>query len=197
MHYFENKKMESERKRIFCRFKGKVFMFWTDKGVFSRDQVDMGSLLLIKNVIEKIGVKDKEILDVGCGYGPIGIILKEFGAKYVLMIDVNKRATRLAKDNIKLNKLDGIEVKGGDFLKMEPIKKFDIVVCNPPIHMGKEVILEFARKAKDWLKENGVFVMVVMTRHGGKSLFKELEKIYSVVEEIDRESGYRIFLMKI
>ena len=63
MHYFENKKIESQRKKIFCRFKGKVFMFWTDKGVFSKDEVDKGSLLLIKNTIEKIGVKNKEILE--------------------------------------------------------------------------------------------------------------------------------------
>ena len=197
MHYFENKKMESQRKKIFCRFKGKVFMFWTDKGVFSKDEVDKGSLLLIKNTIEKIGVKNKEILDVGCGYGPIGIILKEFGAKYVLMIDINKRATRLAKDNIKLNKIEGVEVKRGDFLEMIPEKKFDIVVCNPPIHMGKDVIIEIAKKAKEWLKDNGVFLMVIMTRHGGKSIFEELTKIYSCVEEIDKESGYRIFLCKI
>ncbi len=196
MHYFENKKMESERKKIFCRFKGKVFMFWTDKGVFSKDEVDKGSLLLIKNVIEKIGVKDKEVLDIGCGYGPIGIILKEFGAKYVLMIDINKRATRLAKDNVKLNKLENIEVKRGNFLEMVPEKKFDIVVCNPPIHMGKDIVIEFAKKAKKWLKENGIFTMVIMTRHGGKSIFEELKKFYSHVEEIDRESGYRIFLMK-
>ena len=197
MHYFENKKMESQRKKIFCRFKGKVFMFWTDKGVFSKDEVDKGSLLLIKNTIEKIGVKNKEILDVGCGYGPIGIILKEFGAKYILMIDINKRATRLAKDNIKLNKIEGVEVKRGDFLEMIPEKKFDIVVCNPPIHMGKDVIIDIAKKAKEWLKDNGVFLMVIMTRHGGKSLFEELKKIYSRVEEIDKESGYRIFLCKI
>ena len=197
MHYFENKKMESQRKKIFCRFKGKVFMFWTDKGVFSKDEVDKGSLLLIKNTIEKIGVKNKEILDVGCGYGPIGIILKEFGAKYVLMIDINKRATRLAKDNIKLNKIESVDVKRGDFLEMIPEKKFDIVVCNPPIHMGKDVIIDIAKKAKEWLKDNGVFLMVIMTRHGGKSLFEELKKIYSCVKEIDKESGYRIFLCKI
>jgi 16S rRNA (guanine1207-N2)-methyltransferase len=197
MHYFENKKIESQRKKIFCRFKGKVFMLWTDKGVFSKDEVDKGSLLLIKSTIEKIGVKNKEILDVGCGYGLIGIILKEFGAKYVLMIDINKRATRLAKDNIKLNKIEGVEVKRGDFLEMIPEKKFDIVVCNPPIHMGKDIVIDITKKTKEWLKDNGVFLMVIMTRHGGKSIFEELTKIYSCVEEIDKESGYRIFLCKI
>ena len=197
MHYFENKKIESQRKKIFCRFKGKVFMLWTDKGVFSKDEVDKGSLLLIKSTIEKIGVKNKEILDVGCGYGLIGIILKEFGAKYVLMIDINKRAVRLAKENIKLNRIESVEVKRGDFLEMIPEKKFDIVVCNPPIHMGKDIVIDITKKTKEWLKDNGVFLMVIMTRHGGKSIFEELTKIYSCVEEIDKESGYRIFLCKI
>ncbi len=170
-------------------------MFWTDKGVFSKDEVDKGSLLLIKNAIEQVGVKNKEILDIGCGYGPIGIILRDFGAKYVLMIDINKRATKLAKDNIKLNKVESVEVKRGNFLEMVPEKKFDIVVCNPPIHMGKDNVIEIAKKAKEWLKDKGVFLMVIMTRHGGKSIFKELKKIYPCVNEIDKESGYRIFLM--
>ena len=100
-HYFTNDNLESEIKKFDIKLFDNNFSFNTDNGVFSKGELDYGSYLLIKNVLSLVS---GDILDLGCGYGPIGIIIRKMTDSKVLMSDVNKRAVHLANMNIKLNK---------------------------------------------------------------------------------------------
>ena len=108
--YFENdKSIKSERKKITIKIKDKSFDMITDNGVFSKDKLDYGTRILLET-ITKEEPKGKA-LDLGCGYGIIGIYLSlSTDISEIDMVDVNKRALILAKDNTKLNKIDNINI---------------------------------------------------------------------------------------
>ena len=97
-YYTDNNNLPSNRKIFDYYFDNEVFSFTTDNGVFSKDNVDYGSYVLLKTIYRlDLG---KSLLDLGSGYGPIGIILKRFNPNVdIEMVDVNSRATELAKIN--------------------------------------------------------------------------------------------------
>ena len=112
-HYFTNEDLKSEIKKFEIEFDKQKLIFNTDNGVFSKGELDYGSYLLIKNVLPIVKGK---VLDLGCGYGPIGCIINKITNSEVLMIDVNKRAVHLANMNIKENKLSNINAIVNDGL---------------------------------------------------------------------------------
>ena len=100
-HYFTNENLPSDIKETKCSVLGNNFTFLTDNGVFSKDGLDFGSRLLLEVVpLEEVGGK---ILDMGCGYGVLGIVLAKVLSAKVDMVDVNLRALHLSKRNAKLN----------------------------------------------------------------------------------------------
>ena len=102
--YFTNKKLKSNIKKINCVIRGKRFEFYTDNGVFSKDGLDFGSRLLLDFIpLEEVGGK---VLDLGCGYGVIGIVLNKLTGANVDMVDVNLRALHLTEMNMKENKME-------------------------------------------------------------------------------------------
>ena len=102
-HYFTNENLKSEIKKVLIKINNKTFTFNTDLGVFSKKGLDFGSRTLI-NALLKENLSGR-LLDVGCGYGTIGIILSTFFSLNTDMIDINKRAVHLAELNIKENKV--------------------------------------------------------------------------------------------
>ncbi len=189
-HYFKNdSNLKENLKLIVCNFNGKQYRFYTDSGVFSRTQVDEGSLILLKSL--DIPTSTKTLLDLGSGYGPIGIIIKDQCPKIdILQTDVNEKAILLCEKNNKLNDVQTTcEVSDG----FKNIKTtFDMITLNPPIRAGKEVVYELYTKSFDHLNKDGSFWIVVRKKQGALSHIKFLETIFKEVKIINKSKGYYV-----
>jgi len=194
-HYFTNSQnLRSEIRSISYENKGQVFTFFSDLGVFSKDKFDFGSRLLVDTILENEKRKNLEFLDVGCGYGFIGITLSLILDSCVEMVDVNKRALHLCERNIKENKIKGKCYLSNVYEKVEG--KYDFIVTNPPIRAGKAVVLEILLEARNYLKKDGVLWFVVRKDQGAKSLIKNIETVYNC-EIVKKEKGFYIMCAKI
>ncbi|WP_455677543.1 class I SAM-dependent methyltransferase [Sharpea azabuensis] len=189
-HYFENdESVISEPATITYDFQGKHLIYTTDHGVFSRQRLDFGSRVLMDSI--DIG-NAKSMLDVGCGYGTMGIALKSVHEDLqVLMTDVNKRAISLAKENIKCNNLEGIDVIESDVYE-NVHDTYDLVISNPPIRAGKKVVSAIISGSYDHLNMGGRLVFVIQKKHGSPSAKKLMEDIFGNATVINREKGYYI-----
>ena len=133
-HYFENdKKVQSEERKTKAIIKNKSFTFITDNGVFSKKGLDFGTRTLLEALPDYI---QGDVLDIGCGYGPIGIYLKSTYEVSVDMIDINLRSLKLATKNAKLNNVNVSIFESDAFNNVD--KKYDYIITNPPIRVGKE-----------------------------------------------------------
>ena len=157
-HYFVNEELKSDLKSKIVKVNDKEFKFYTDNGVFSKKGLDFGSRTLINELLD-IDLSGK-LLDVGSGYGVIGIILSSFFHLKVDMVDVNKRAIHLAKMNIKENKIVAASVFYSDAYE-NVTEKYDNIVTNPPIRAGKEVVYKILFGAKEHLVDGGALYFVI------------------------------------
>ncbi len=188
-YYTKETKSKSNIKKVTIKIKNIVLELLTDNGVFSKKGLDFGTRCLLENLSDIKG----DVLDIGCGYGPIGIyVAKRYNAK-VTMSDINQRAISLAKKNIYLNKVD-CEVIQSDMYE-NIIGSYDHIITNPPIRIGKEKLYYLLKEAKQYLKPNGNLWLVVNKNQGAKSLVKELEKDY-LVQIIDKNKGFYIILAR-
>ena len=189
-HYFENdESVISEPATITYDFQGKHLIYTTDHGVFSRQRLDYGSRVLMDAI--DIG-NAKSMLDVGCGYGTMGIALKSVHEDLqVLMTDVNKRAISLAKENIKCNNLEGIDVIESDVYE-NVHDRYDLVISNPPIRAGKKVVSAIISGSYDHLNEGGRLVIVIQKKQGAPSAKKLMEEIFGNATVIKKDKGYYI-----
>lgn len=195
-HYFTNENnLKSEIRTI--RYTNGAFslVFNSDNGVFSKDHLDFGSKLLIETMIKNVDNtdKNKSILDVGCGYGFIGISLAKMLNSKVVMVDINKRAIHLTNMNIKENKVIAQAFESNIYENVK--EKFDVIVSNPPIRAGKNIVLEILERAHEFLNINGELWFVIRKDQGAKSIAKELEKIYKI-EIMEKSKGFYIFRAK-
>ena len=188
-YYTDNKDLDSDRKEFEYYFDNEVFRFTTDNGVFSKKSVDYGSYILVKSIYKKdLG---STLLDLGSGYGPIGIILKRFHPELdVEMVDVNSRAVELCQLNSSNNSTDIKVHLCDDISKLD--NKFDTIVLNPPIRAGKAVIYSLYEKSKEMLNEDGHFYIVIRKAQGAQSSIKKLETLFNTVRTIERDSGYLV-----
>lgn len=184
-HYFENDNMAvSKIIETKAKINDKIFTFKTDNNVFSKKGLDFGTRTLLESLdLEKI---KGDVLDIGCGYGPIGIYLASFGLS-VDMIDVNKRALSLAQENAKINNVK-VNIFESDMYS-NVSKKYDYIITNPPIRVGKKILYEILFKAKDYLNKNGSLILVIHKDQGAKSLYKELGNSYKT-EILGKNKGY-------
>ena len=171
---------------------GRSFEFMTASGLFSKSRVDLGSRLLVESmVLPEKGI----VLDMGCGYGTVGIAAAVFNPRLqVFMVDVNIRAVRLARRNAEINNAENVIVKRGNLY--EPVKDlaFDCVLSNPPVTAGMETVKAIISGASLHMARNGTFQMVVRSKIGGKRLCTILEEAFGNVEVLARGSGYRVLL---
>jgi len=177
-HYFENNEnLESKLRIISYIYKGWAFNFYSDIGVFSKNKIDYGSQFLLETFLKFNDSNNLSILDVGCGYGFIGICLAKILNSNVDMIDINKRAIHLTKMNVKVS---NVNVKVFISNSFENVKeKYNIIITNPPIRAGKKVVLDILLGANDFLEKNGELWCVIRKDQGAKSIKKELENIYN------------------
>ncbi len=194
-HYYSEKQTSKLRiTELNCELRGNKLKLYTGSGVFSIKRIDPGTHLLIENCIIK---ENWEILDLGCGYGPIGIaIAKAFPSTKVLMTDINERAVKLARNNTELNSITNAKTRKSDLYK--GIKEtFNTIITNPPQTAGKEVCFQIIQQAKPHLKKGGLLQLVARHNKGGKELEKKMNEIFNNVESIAKKSGYRIYLSRL
>lgn len=195
-HYFsEVQDVKSVKKIINYEIKNEKFEFLTDNGVFSKTKVDFGTDVMLRTFLnENKKMGNIQILDIGCGYGVVSVVLKRFFRKIrILSTDVNERALELTKENIqKNNRTDDFEVRKS-FVFDNISENFDMILSNPPIRAGKQVIFEIYEKSFFHLNKNGKFYCVIQTKHGAKSTKKKLEELFGNCTTLVIEAGYRIF----
>lgn len=192
-HYFTNKpQTASETAAWTYTLRGKEFKFVTDAGVFSKKTVDFGSRLLVET-IDFSELVSGDILDVGCGYGPIGLALaKEDAERKVEMVDVNERALGLAKQNASNNRLANVLIHPSDIYESVEGKDFAAIVSNPPIRAGKKVVHGILTGAFDLLKEGGTLTIVIQKKQGAPSAKAKMEETFGNTEVIAKDKGYWI-----
>ena len=194
-HYFtNNQNLKSEIREIYYENNGEVFKFFSDLGVFSKDKVDFGSKVLLETVLEMEKRKNLNILDVGCGYGFLGIVLSRFLESHVDMVDINLRAIHLCTRNIKENKVNAHAFASNIYKSVNSM--YDIIISNPPIRAGKKVVMDILLGAQKHLNQNGILWFVIRKDQGAKSILKSLENIYDC-KVVKKEKGFYIMFAKI
>ena len=187
-HYFENdNNLVSEIRPFSISINNTNFTFNTDNGVFSKGELDFGTYLLLKNVL-KLDINGN-VLDLGCGYGPIGIILKKLKNVNVTMSDINNRAIHLTKMNAKKNNVSVSVINSDGYENISD--NFDYIISNPPIRVGKKKLYELLLESKDHLNESGKLIIVVRKEQGALSLIKDMSNDYSILV-LDKEKGFFI-----
>lgn len=160
-HYFtQNPKVKLKKKEIFFNFLDNKYTFFTDNGVFSKDHVDLGTIILLKHTIQNINTDNFSCLDIGCGYGVVAAVIKKnFSNCKITLSDINERAISLSVENLKKNNIDKFNIVKSDLF--DSIKgKFDIIISNPPIRAGKKQFFKLYEKSYEYLNNGGLFFVL-------------------------------------
>jgi 16S rRNA (guanine1207-N2)-methyltransferase len=190
-YYSRTQKVESEPKFWDFTLRSQLFRFKTDNGVFSKKEVDFGSRLLIE-AFELPNVEGS-VLDVGCGYGPIGLsIAKNYPERIVHMIDVNERAIELSKANAVQNAIHNVEIYESDTLINVKEFNFAAILTNPPIRAGKKTVHDIFEQSYEHLVTGGELWIVIQKKQGAPSALEKLKERFTTVETIDKSKGYFI-----
>ena len=192
-HYFkDDPNLASNIKTITYEVNGLTMNLLTDNGVFSKSKVDEGSLAFLKVILPlDLG---NNILDLGCGYGTIGLTLAVVKKEArVTLADINSRALALCRRNAELNNVSQrVTILQSDiYTKIEG--KYDSIVINPPIRAGKSVTYKMYEEAKQYLIDGGSLLIVIRKAQGAESASKYIESIFGNVKLLDRHKGYHIY----
>ena len=187
MYYAENPDAAHDIHELRVELLGQKMTFLTDAGVFSKKMVDFGSQLLLKCLEVNQG---ETVLDVGCGYGPLGLSLAKAYGVQATMVDINNRALDLARKNAERNKVEATIFQSNIY---EQVKgKFDHVISNPPIRAGKQVVHEIIEKSKDFLGIGGDLTIVIQKKQGAPSAKSKMEDVFGNCEIVKKDKGYYI-----
>ena len=187
--YFDNVKLPSNISFYTTNLFGVDFTFKTDNGVFSKDKLDFGTRVMLENI--PLRELHGDILDLGCGYGVVSIVLSKFIDANFDAVDINKRALHLMEMNIKKNSVSNIRVIES-FCYDKVDKKYDFIITNPPIRAGKDVVYKMLIGAKDYLKQDGCLIFVMRKDQGAKSALKDLESLYKI-DILGKKNGFFVF----
>lgn len=183
-YFQENELLAADEVQIRLDRFGHKFTFFSARGLFSFDEVDANSLILVENIP---GIKGK-LLDLGCGIGVVGIMLAKINGQVDLTgCDINRIALRLAEKNAATNGIDAKFFHSDCFDGVSGI--FDTIALNPPIHAGKEVMYKMFEQAKEHLAPNGVFYIVIQKKHGAESSLRFLRENYGYCEVVHKKKG--------
>jgi 16S rRNA (guanine1207-N2)-methyltransferase len=192
-HYFATTpKSKAKFGIVHARLRGELFEFLTASSVFSKKQVDLGTRLLIDAMyLPETGA----VLDVGCGYGAVGIVAAASNSQLrVVMTDVNMRAVRLARQNIKINRVHNAEARCGYLY--EPVKDltFNCVLSIPPVSAGMETVKAIITEAPKVMAREATFQMVLRSKIGAKTLPLIFNETFSNCKVFARKGGYRVLI---
>jgi 16S rRNA (guanine1207-N2)-methyltransferase len=193
-HYYSNKPQSASNRQSFsAKLRGFTFRLTSDAGVFSRDGVDYGSRVLI----DLMEIKPHDhVLDVGCGYGPIGLTAARLAPQgHVTMIDINERAVELARHNAAENGVNNVSFMPSDLFDAVQDRTFDVILSNPPIRAGKAVVHKLLTNAYDHLRPGGSLWIVIQNKQGAPSARAKLEEIFGddSVIEVSKDKGFRVY----
>lgn len=191
MQHYYTKEPEGEYKerKMSAVISGRRIEFITADGVFSKDALDYGTAVLLEALFdthEKIG----DLLDLGCGYGPIGISAALITGAAPTMRDINSRAVLLAQKNADANGVTADIAQGDGYEGIDGA--FDIIITNPPIRAGKKVYYPWVEAAPKYLKPGGEFWAVVQKKQGADSFKRLMHDIFGNCETVEREGGYHV-----
>ncbi|MBQ9329011.1 MAG: methyltransferase [Solobacterium sp.] len=191
-HYFtDNRDLPSHKRNLEYFFEGKTYTFTADDGVFSKTAVDFGTHTLLNALLEEDPLTGS-LLDLGCGYGVIGIVLKQLYPELsVTAIDVNPRAIELTEENSRQNN-SPIVTAVSDGLGSVSDQRFDTIVTNPPIRAGKKTVYRMFEESYDHLSDGGRFYAVIRRNQGAESAMNKLAELFGSCDLIDRDRGYWI-----
>ncbi len=192
-HYFSaDPKSKLNLGLIRTHLRGQQFEFITASGVFSQRRVDLGTRLLIESMI----LPEKgRVLDIGCGYGAIGIAAAIFNPELrVFMVDVNSRAVWLTRRNLQNRHVKNAEVREGHLYEPVQDLTFACILSNPPVSAGMETVETLVIDAPRYMTEGAYFQIVVRSKTGGRKMRSILEETFGEVEVLSRKSGYRVFI---
>lgn len=192
MQYFDNNEnLISKKREISVLLNDTKYTFISDNGVFSKGEVDYGSIALLKILLKQNFTGN--ILDIGCGYGTIGLILaKNFPECNFLLSDVNVRACALARENKKSFGVKNVEIIESDIFQNID-KNFDYIVTNPPIRAGKKVIYSIFEQSYHHLNQNGSLFIVIRRSHGAESAQKFIHSVFENCELLKKDKGFYVY----
>ncbi len=189
-YYSETQEGPVNLKKIKANFFGIDFDIHTASGIFSKDRVDRGTRILIENAVVKNGAR---ILDLGCGYGVVGIVLaKEHPNSKFTMVDINRRAIAVSNKNIKTNKIKNAEAFFSDGFS-EIKETFDTILLNPPQTAGKKVCFSLIENSRNFLNEGGTLQTVARHNKGGAEFEKYMNSVFGNAKTIAKSGGYRVY----
>ncbi|MCI4349198.1 MAG: methyltransferase [Thermoplasmata archaeon] len=189
--YFEERpRVASKRREMRFLYRGTLLTFEADRGVFASSGLDPGTALLIGALTLQ---PDARILDLGCGWGAIGIAAAKLAVSgHVVLTDVNRRAVLLTRTNIRRNRIVNAEVRSGRGFAPVEGETFDVIATNPPYHAGRELILEWLARAPDHLTPAGRLLLVGKGSQGIRFYQAWLTERWATVEVLGRGGGYRV-----
>lgn len=191
-YYSENPDLPHDYEEWDFQLRGRRFHFVTDSGVFSRETVDYGSRVLIDAFDFEALPEKGGILDVGCGYGPIGLALAAAGGRPVEMIDVNQRAVDLAQRNARRNQIENVAIHVSNIYDALLEAPYAAIVSNPPIRAGKDVVHEILAGAYEQLLYGGTLTIVIQKKQGAPSAKKKMAEVFGNCETVVKDKGYYI-----
>jgi 16S rRNA (guanine1207-N2)-methyltransferase len=191
-YYAEQPKSEARFGLVRTCLRGKPFEFVTASSVFSIKRVDLGTRVLIEAmVLPESGC----VLDVGCGYGAVGIAAAAFNPRLrVVMTDVNRRAVLLARQNAERNRVHNVEVKQGSLYARVQDLCFSCVLSNPPVSAGMQTVEDLIRGASAVMACGATFQMVIRSKIGKKTLPQIFTETFGDCNVLAIESGYRVLM---
>lgn len=189
-YYSSDPKSEHDPRTWRTGIKGRPFTFTTDSSVFAKRGLDYGTRLLIEALPLPLR---GTVLDMGCGYGPIGLAIKAFSPQaMVTLSDVNRRALDLCRKNAAKNGLASVEIVESDGLAALHGRSFDWIVTNPPVRAGKKVVYRLFEETAAHLSGDGEFWLVMRKKQGAPSALKKLATLFTGVTVVTRGKGYTV-----
>lgn len=187
MYYDEHPDAQHDIHELHVVLLGERMNFLTDAGVFSKKMIDFGSQVLLSCLAFQPG---ETVLDVGCGYGPLGLSLVKAQGIHATMVDVNTRALDLAQKNADLNQVEAKIFQSNVYDQVEG--SFDHIISNPPIRAGKKVVHQVLSGSFDHLNPGGDLTIVIQKKQGAPSAKAKMEEVFGNCEILKKDKGYYI-----
>ena len=187
MYFAENPDAKHDIHELNVELLGQRLTFLTDAGVFSKKMIDYGSRVLLSVLDFEAG---EQVLDVGCGYGPLVLTLAKAQGVTATMVDINQRALDLAQKNAERNQISADIFQSNVYEKVSGI--FDHIISNPPIRAGKQVVHEVISGSYEHLTEGGDLTLVIQKKQGAPSAKSKMEAVFSNCEIVKKDKGYYI-----
>lgn len=192
-YYTNNEDLQSKRSSFVFTYCNQEICFTSDIGVFSKTMIDYGSRVLLETI--KFDSQAKSVLDVGCGYGTFGVTLKKVYPQInVDMVDVNDRAIELCELNASNNDVDVNVFKSDIYESVKNV--YDVIITNPPIRAGKEVVHKILSESYNYLNDNGELWVVIQKKQGAPSAKEKMSQVFGNCDVVKKDKGYYILVSK-